>query len=171
MQTRLSEDQIQEINDADFTKKAKEMAANVKTKADLDELLEFVIGHKHSYSTIVNGMSSAMLGVFRYIDGTPQGGITGMQASFLGWSMLRHFLCLEGAVSLVRYENLLFPQYDHTFGKLMSRSTWNSLVADAKERLTKLTGEQAREMSQAVYQRWQTIAEGVLPNGFELKED
>ena len=77
-QRPLTEQEYKEL----IYKKAKE----IKTKQDLDALLDGVINDKElDYGKICYAISGCMLAVLNYIDDSEVGGITGFQASIIGW--------------------------------------------------------------------------------------
>lgn len=141
----------------------------VKTKEQLDMFLKKLIKrYVHDYGTIVYAISAGMKATFNFINRSPQGGITGFQASFLGWDLARQFLVHgeKGPLSLKIWERALYPQYEGIFKSTISKDTWKWLQEQAKE---KLSSKQTKSVE--VEKHWQNIVDGKIPFGMELERD
>lgn len=146
-----------------------EKANKVKTKKDLDALLKEVINNKElDYGKIVYAMSACMIATSRYIDMSKVGGITGFQASFVGWEMVREFMIYDNKTSLriVNYDDMLYPQYEMEFKKTISQNTWKSLQKQAKIKL-----KESPDASPKVIEHWKSIIEGKVPFGYKVEEN
>ena len=145
-----------------------EKANNVKTKKDLDALLEEVVNDKElDYGKIVYAISACMLATARYIDDSEVGGITGFQASFIGWEMVKKFMHeSKVGMRLVDYENMLYPQYEDRFQKTISESMWIKIQNQAKTAL-----EKSPDAHPDVIKHWKNIISGIVPFGYRVVEE
>lgn len=154
------------MTEQEYKKYIYEKAEKVKTKKQLDALLKEVVNNKDlDYGQIVYAMSACMKATANYIDRQPVGGITGFQASFIGWEMVKEFIHKsEVGMKLMDYEDMLYPQYKPHFEKVISKKTWDKLQQLAKEKLEKVAA------CPKVKKHWKSIAAGKVPFGFKVKE-
>lgn len=140
----------------------------VNTLDDLNALIKEIVEYNHDYGTIVYGMVGAMKAAFRVVDKSPSGGITGFQAGFLGWALFREYSSVgDGPLKIVKYENMLFPQYEKSFtDRVIDKSTFEWLQNRAKENMSKYPD--AHELVKA---HQTNIINGIVPFGFKLVED
>lgn len=148
-----------------------EKAQKVKTKKELDTLLKEIMDPKseaNDYGKICYAMAAAMEATLNYINRGPNGGITGFQASMIGWEMVMKLL-VHGenkcGLRLVDYENMLYPQYEDKFEKTIDKDTWEALQKEAKKRLAEVKGAHPE-----VIKHWKKIAEGKVPFGYKVKK-
>ena len=134
---------------------------------DLDELVAFAkrLGedYEHDYGTICHATSAVILAAGHAFDST-YGGITGFQAGCVMWGFVREWLHQKGPLKLVKYEDMLFPQYDEELEKTIPQETWRWLQREAKERLA-ANGS----MADAVRKHMQSIADGKVPFGYTVR--
>lgn len=145
----------------DWYKRASDMTLD-KLPAFLKELCD---GYGHDYGTICHAVAAAALAAAHVIDQSPNGGITGFQAGAVMWEFVRHWLHEDGPMSLVKYQDLLYPQYEHNF-KTISRATADWIKAEAK----KLLKMQERTHPD-IKAHWERIAKGEIPFGLGVGED
>lgn len=131
----------------------------------LNGLIKEIMEYDHDYGTIVYGCYAAMKAAFKVVNNSPNGGITGFQASCLGWEATKDFLSIRGPAKILDYDNLLFPQYEDDFKKTISVETWKHLQDKAAKEL-KIGGG-----SPEVQKHWESIVAGKIPFGFTLKAD
>lgn len=145
-----------------------EKADQVKTKEDLDRFLTEAMAKKDvGYGEIVIIMSACMLAVSKYVDRSPIGGITGFQASFVGWEMVKEFIeRSKVGMSLLNYEKMLYPQYRDMFSKKIDKDVWKELQKLAKKRL-----RENPDAHPAVIRHWKKIVDGKIPFGYKIKEE
>ena len=107
-----------------------------------------------------------MLGAFNYINRSPVGGITGFQAGFIGWAAIMEFMGIkkDSPVRIVKYENMLYPQYRENFDKTISQETWKYLQEEARKNL-----EENSSANPRVIEHWQSIVDGKVPFGYEVR--
>lgn len=140
-------------------------ASQVKTKEELNALLDEITEYKHDYGTIIYGIMAAMKASFRVVNESPNGGITGFQAGCLGWECVHEFMMIGSPARILDYNNLLFPQYKSKFDKVISQETWDNLVSKAKTNLI-----ENKTAHPNVIAHWKSCADGILPFGFTIGE-
>ena len=143
-------------------------ADKVKTKEQLDELLSEVTNCEElDYGKIIYAISGCMLATANYIDNSEVGGITGFQASFIGWEMVKKFIHESNiGMKLVDYENMLYPQYKEHFQKIISQDTWESLQKQAEINL-----KESPNASPKVIEYWKSIVKGKIPFGYKVEKN
>ena len=145
-----------------------EKADNVRTKEDLDNLLaEVVDSHEaFDYGKICYAISACMLAALNYVDRSEIGGITGFQASVIGWEMVRQLIITDkrAILRLVNYDNMLYPQYKRNFDKVIDSKLWEKLQKQAAENL-----EKHPDAHPNVTKHWQSIVDGKVPFGFKIE--
>lgn len=110
-----------------------------------------------------------MMGMFGTIaankfNETPIGGITGSQANAVLWEFISAFLRVEGPMKLVRFENMLYPQYEGEFDKTITKNTFDYLEQAAKEKITAYPNA-----SIEVRKHWESLINGNVPFGYKIK--
>lgn len=146
-----------------------EKANNVRTKDQLDELLDEVINSNDlDYGKIVYAMSACMIATSKYIDRSEVGGITGFQASCIGWEMVREFMIYDNktGMKIVDYDGMLYPQYKRRFQKTIPQGIWESLQEQAEIGL-----KEAPDAHPKVIKHWKSIVRGKVPFGYKVKEN
>ena len=156
------------MTEQEYKKYIYEKARNVKTKEELDTLLKEVIESDDlDYGKIVYAMCGCMKATMNYIDRSPVGGITGFQAGFIGWEMVKEYLCYTNktGLKLLNYDNLLYPQYKDKFNKIIDKELWNVLQEEAKKKL-----EERPDAHPKVIKHWKSIVDGKVPFGFKVEK-
>ncbi len=142
-------------------------------KQTLDTLTQFIdhlmTDYQHDYGTICHAIAAAALAATYAADQSPQGGITGFQAGFIMWDFVRQWMYSnnECGLRLVNYDDMLFPQYQYKFEKIISPDTWNKIQEQAKE----LLKTEAHNAHNEVYKHWKSIANGQVPFGYIVEEN
>lgn len=141
---------------------------NIKTFDDLTTFLKYVEenGDK-GYGAAPRAMAQAALAVAWYL--ANKFGITSFQAGFVMWDFVRGWSYRNNKTGLriVDYDNMLYPQYEDKFQKTITPTVWESLQKEAKERLENDT----EYTHPKVIEHWKSIANGVVPFGYEVKEE
>lgn len=158
--------QITEKNDKAVLDAWKAEAREVKTPEQLAVFVtHLTTDYEHDYGTIVHAIHAAMKAAMRVVDSSPQGGITGFQASCIGWMQVKDlFMVRDGdPLRLVNYSDMLYPQYEDKFAKQISPRTWEMLQKEAKEKLADDASAHPN-----VKAHWETIAAGRVPFGYTV---
>lgn len=123
--------------------------------------------YNHDYGTVCHALAAAAVGAAWAMNASPgaQGGITGFQAGAVFWEFYRAWQGEEGPCRIIKYRDLLYPQMDDKFDKVLSKYSWDDLQAEARKLLAE------REVVHPdVKVRWESIAAGKLPAGFVVGE-
>lgn len=141
----------------------------VETKEDLMALLDEVMAEDHDYGTIITAMGIMATAICRVIDKSPQGGISGFQASCVPWAFHQEF-CDRGKFKpyqLIDWSEMLYPQYEVNFTrKTISEGTFKWLQKQAAQQL-----RNTRMMHPHVREHMQKIVAGEVPFGYSLEEE
>lgn len=157
-----------EEENPDFDGKAYRNYLNeVSRKFKGEELKEFAqLIHQiknfpyHSYNTIVDGIVVAMMATLKYCGD----GITGFQAECIAYEILRRIESIDGPYRVVKFENLLYPQFVDRFPvKQLTPQVTSWLRDNAKELLEKTSTPNPHP---DVKEHWELLAAGNLPKGF-----
>jgi len=154
------------MTELEYKKMIYEKASKVKTKKELNALIDEICKYKHDYGTIVYGCAAAMNAAFKVVNSSDMGGITGFHAGCLGWELVHEYMMVRPPCKIVQYEHMLFPQYESKFEKVIDPETHKFLINKAKESLEK-DNEHA---SKAVLAHWEYVANGGIPFGYVVKE-
>lgn len=140
--------------------------ARQQTIETLSVFIQKLADYKHDYNTICYACGAAALAAATAIDRSPSGGITGFQAGAIMWEFVSEWLQEQNKpMRLIKYENLLYPQYNHDFDKVISQETADWLRDQAKLRLS----ERQDSAHPAVIAHWEAIVAGNLPFGFRIE--
>lgn len=158
------------MTEQEYKKHITEKANKVKTKDDLIKLIDEITSYKHDYGTIVYGLFGAMKGAFKVVNDSEQGGITGFQASCLGWELIKEFFTIDenAPAKLFKYEDFLYPQYEDRFEKAMPKTSWEWIQKKAQENILKANNESVHPK---VLDHWKSIASGNVPFGFSVRDE
>ena len=141
-------------------------------KQTLESLPEFLRclseDYQHDYGTIVHAITAAALGAATALNRSPAGGITGFQASCVMWEFISKWMHYDNQpLRLLKYEEMLYPQYDDQFDKTLSPEVAEWLRKQAQKHLT---DDWPVSPSLGVIEHWQRMAAGELPFGYRVKE-
>ncbi len=139
----------------------------------LQEFMKRVVdGYHHGYGTVCHAIAACALAAAwaaNRMEGA-RGGITGFQSGAVMWEWIQHWQSWEGEpLKLVRYEDMLYPQYAHKFVNVISSETWKWLRERAAARLAE--NPRSELVHPDVRRHWESIVAGVVPFGYTVKED
>lgn len=157
------------MSELEYRKEIYAKAEQVKTVEDLTALLSEIENKNQDYGTIVYACMAAMKGAFNVVNRGKQGGITGFQAGCLGWECVHDFMMIKAPCRIVDYNNLLYPQYEGKFQKVISQETWNDIQEKARQNLSEWKDE--AQVSPRVIEHWKKIKSGIVPFGFRVGEE
>lgn len=175
----MNELKITATTEQEFKKQAYEIAKSVNTTDELAEFINFISNYPLDYGTVVYAQCAVMLAAQHVMDVGEQGGITGFQAGFIGWEMVKQFMRVgDCGLSLRDWENMLYPQYEEKFEKTIPRDIFEGLQKKAKERIEKADAATQEEKDKFGYglhpevrKHMESIVNGVVPFGYVIKED
>lgn len=138
------------------------------SEVTVDTLHSFVnkltTAYEHDYGTIVHAMAASMTAGFSAVERSPQGGITGFQASHVMWKVLEAVFKIAYPARLTKFEDMLFPQYEEDF-QTITADVLEWLQTQAKMKI--VTKDEYSNPN--VVRHWQSIVDGVIPFGFKLR--
>lgn len=147
--------------------------ARKQTIETLPDFMNHVMGdYVHDYGTICHAVSACAMAAIFAADNHENGGITGFQAGFVMWDIIRqlNFRSNKCGMKLVDYDDMLYPQYESRYDKTISPDIWKSLQESAKDKI-KEDEEDGGFASPRVVQHWKSIVNGTVPFGYKVKED
>lgn len=138
------------------------------TLEKLPEFLNHLLNdYRHGYGTICHAIAVGSVATAWAMDKGEQGGITGFQGSAVMFEFMRKWdLGLkEVPFKLVNFENMLYPQYNDKFQKIISKGTWEYLQTKAKQNL-----DERGMVHPDVKKHWEEIVEGIVPFGYIVQD-
>jgi len=142
-------------------------AREIKSIKELNALMKEMMEYDHDYGSITDAAVASALGAVWCLNASPNGGITGFQAGWIGMQFMSKWMSIEGPWRRVEYQNMLFNQYEDKFQKTITPDTMKWLQDEAKKKLAADDGETRADL----VKHWTSIAEGVPPFGYTIKED
>lgn len=152
------------MDELDVKSLLEEKRKTIKTFEDLVGFLkEIKENYNTSYGTSVRAAAQACLAVAWYF--SSEFGLTGFQAGFLLWDFIKGWTYTENktGLSIIDYDDMLYPQCEDRFEKIISSDTWNRLQKEAKKLLENDSDFACKE----VREHWESIVNGVIPFGYE----
>lgn len=144
-------------------------------KQTLDTLPTFVDhvmnDYAHSYGTVCHAVSACALAAAWAANRAKGacGGITGFQAGFVMWDFIKqwNYPSNECGLKIVDFDNMLYPQYNDNFQRILSKSTWEALQTAARKHL-----ESAKPLGTHpdVLAHWESIVSGNIPFGYTVEK-
>ena len=142
--------------------------AKEQTIETLPEFMKKILDEPQDYESIVEAIAACAVGAAWAADHHENGGITGFQGSWVMWRFIQRSMGMEEGepLKLVKYEEMLYPQYSYKFAKTISRDTWDWL----QEKADKCLNENGYAHPDVIA-HWKSIINGVVPFGYTVKED
>lgn len=144
-----------------------EQAGKVKTIEEFETFVNHILNdYEHDYGTACHAVAAcALAGAWL---GCEKEGLSGFQAGFVMWDFIKNWIKVGNTcgMKLVDYDDMLYPQYDYKFDKTINQDTWHHLQEEAKRQL-----KEAKRVHPAVKEHWKNIAMGIVPFGYQVKED
>lgn len=142
--------------------------AKEQTEESLPAFLkELTDSYSHDYGTICHAVAAAALAAAHAVNRSPQGGITGFQASCVMWEFLQHWLTeYQGKpLRITNYGDLLYPQYENEFTSI-SQKTLKWVTDQANSLL-----QEHPDAADSVRDHWRRIIDGYVPFGLVVQDD
>ncbi len=142
--------------------------ASKQTPETIEAFLRKLANYQHDYGTICHAVAASAIAAAWAMNATPQGGITGFQAGCVMWEIIKNWSYSNNkcGLKMVNYDDMLYPQYEEKFGKIITKSTWKALQEQANKNL-----EEKNTAAEKVIKHWQSIADGNVPFGYEVKDE
>ena len=125
-----------------------------------DDLVTFLQRVKDNcntgYGTAPRAIAQAALAVAWYL--ASDFGITGFQAGFVMWDFIRDWQYRDNkcGLKIVDYDNMLYPQYDYKFEKIINKDIFKALQEEAWN----LYNNETKSAHQRVEKHWESIIHG-----------
>lgn len=151
----------------ELRKKWIDQARQIKTEQQLTRFIHNLLnGYSHDYGTVVRAIGAMAIGAASL--GAFIEGITGFQASCVMWEFVRewNYYGNQTGLKLIDYDNMLYPQYASHYEKTLSAYTWEKIQELARKNL-----EEVDNAHPDVKAHWQSIVDGKVPFGYEVKDD
>ena len=157
-------------NEANEFKVKEQLENERKNIKSFDDLIAFLQKVKDTYNTgygiAPRAIAQAALATAWYL--SSEFGITGFQASFVMWDFIMDWQYRNNkcGMRIVNYDDMLYPQYEYKFDKIMSKETFETLQKEARNNL--LNRESAHPN---VISHWLDIISGKPPFGYTINND
>jgi hypothetical protein len=139
--------------------------ADKQTLETLPAFLDKLVKFEHTYNTICYAIATGAVATAHALDRSPHGGITGFQAEAIMWEFIRGWLDIKDKpMRLIRYEEMLYPQYDYHFDRCITQDTWKWLQKET----SKLLSEKYKLANPLVLEHWKHISQGKVPFGYKV---
>lgn len=148
---------------------AEKVRMSDEVKIFIDELQN---NYEHDYGTIVHALEAVMIAAYNVLEKSPQGGITGNQAGYLGWTFVRRFITdTKGPQRVVTYEHLLYPHLVNRSFLAISKETMKWVREEAKRKLEQTEFERYEiQPNPELKAYWEELIAGKIPEGMHLEE-
>ena len=142
--------------------------ADRMTEEELPNFFARIIhGYNHDYGTACHAVAACALAAAWAACGDSDIGLSGFQAGFVMWDFIRNWTKTGNkcGLRLVDYDDMLYPQYEYKFEKVIDERTWHTIQETAKEKLKTDGG------CGSVRAHWQKIADGIVPFGYRVVDE
>jgi len=113
-------------------KKWYKMARDIES---VDAFIKKLSAYDHDYGTVCHAISAAAVAASWRM--AKDHGITGFQAGAVMWGYIQNWKGMHGALRLVDFKNMLYPQYHDEFQQTMPPETWDWRQKEAQKQLSK----------------------------------
>lgn len=144
--------------------------AKKQTVNTLPEFVRHLVeDYEHDFGTICHAIAAAGLAGMYAIENSPEGGITGYQAGFCMWGIVKNWSYENNKCGLrmLNYDDLLYPQYEYKFNSI-SRESLEAVINEAKNRLKEYD---RMRVHPDVISHWESIVNGEVPFGLKVEDD
>ena len=153
----------QSVEFKELLKKWYEEVDTINSKNKLDRFVKKIMqGYEHDCGTYVHAVAVCTKAFIRYYGS----GMTGMQASFLMWELIRKTFHKNDAfgLQLVSFESVLYPQELDRLTVQFDEDTHKKVIETAKKFL-----KEEPNAHKEVREHWEKLASGWLPECIKLK--
>lgn len=128
--------------------------AQKQTVETLPEFVRHLVeDYEHDYGTICHAIAAAGLAGMYAVENSPTGGITGFQAGFCMWGIVRQWQYQNNKCGLrmLNYDDLLYPQHEDKF-KSISKGVLETVRREAAYKIAE--HEKAVTDWEAAHAQW-----------------
>ena len=143
-----------------------EQARNVRTPGQLSAFCKHLTNrYEHDYGTICHAVAAAAVaGAVCINRDKKQGGISGFQSQAVFWEFAKNWMHWDGPMRILRYEEMLYPNCEDSFKRVISASTFKYLQEMSRQSLKEFP-----KAHPSVTSHWQSICDGKVPFGYEIE--
>lgn len=144
--------------------------AKKQTPSSLPGFVDHIMNdYVHDYGTVCHAIAACAIAAAWAANEAPGacGGITGFQAGFVMWDFVQKWSYPNNKTGLkiLDYDEMLYPQCEDNFQKVISRDVWEAIKKEAQANL-----EKYHNPHPDVLAHWQSIVDGKVPFGFVVEE-
>ena len=158
---------VENENETLTIKEWHERAKTITLEA-LPDFLKELSEYPHTYNSIVSAIGAGAVATCWAMNNTENGGITGFQASCVMWDFVQNWMHYETPLKLIKYEDMLYPQYEHEFEKTISKETFEWLREEAEMNISTHT---EGHVHPDVMKHWISIVNGDVPFCYKINEE
>ena len=124
-------------------------------------------GYNHDYGTACHAVAACAIAAAWAACCDRDSGLSGFQAGFVMWDFIRNWTKTGNkcGLRLVDYDDMLYPQYEGKFEKIIDKITWARIQEEARKNLESDAG------CESVRQHWRNIVNGEVPFGYQVVEE
>jgi len=146
----------------------KAKANAVQNLEDFSVFFKELTEQSQSYDSAVWASSLLSLAAFKAFNRSPQGGISGFQLGFVAGGYLRELMHIDGPVSLLKVEDLLFPHKADKYIARLDKESHTWLREQAKKNLV---NPAFSDMHEDCREHYEKLIEGWLPEHVVLVDE
>lgn len=142
--------------------------------ADIDSL-QMLIKHimndyNHDYGSYIHAVAACSIAT-AWACGKE---LTGFQASCVGLEFLMHWTYdyIKSGISIINWDNMLYPQYENAFDKVIPKNIWKNLQKEAQFRVADFydNADTNRYIVSKVIKHQKSIADENPPFGYSIED-
>ena len=159
--------EVKKLDELEAQEELERKRKQIKTFEDLIKYLEDVKdNYNYDYGVAPRAIGQATLAVAWFL--SEQFGITGFQAGCVPYLFIRGWNKPNNkcGLDLVDYDNMLYPQCEEQFQKIISKNCWIKLQEEANRNLL-----EHNSACNEVINHWKSIIDGKVPFGYEVKDE
>ena len=144
--------------------------AETANMGDLHSIINHIMNdYNHDYGSYVHAVAACSVAT-AWACGKE---LTGFQASCVGLEFLMHWTYdyIKSGISIINWDNMLYPQYEDTFDKVIPKKIWENLQKEAQSRVADFYDhvDTNKYIVSKVIQHQKSIADGNPPFGYSIE--
>lgn len=153
-----------ESSEFEVKRELEENRKNIQTLDELFDYLKEISNYNTGYGIAPRAIAQAALATAWYF--SKCFGITGFQSGCVMWDFILDWSISDNktGLKLVNYDDMLYPQYEYKFDKVITKDIWDSLQKQAKNFIE----NDSDYAHSAVINHWKSIANGEVPFGYKV---
>lgn len=154
-------------NEFEMKEELEQKRKDINSFDNLVDYLKYIKNNcNYDYGVAPRSIAQASLAVAWYL--AKEFGITGFQASFIMWDFIKDWSYKDNkcGLKIIDYDNMLYPQYEDKFDKVIPKETWELLQKQAEQELK----ESGCYANLNIVDHWLSIMNGKVPFGYKVKD-